>query len=79
LLARDTLTGLVKVRFDNQLLKSNKALLEFVDQVTQDDLLPIHLPDKVKRTVIAKLWCLQHPRGLLARPSLPGSPERVAL
>jgi hypothetical protein len=39
LTARDTLTGLAKARFDNQLLKTNKALLEFADQVAQDDLL----------------------------------------
>ena len=52
--ARDTLTGLAKVRFDNQLLKTNKALLEFADQVAQDDVLPTHLPDKVKKPKWAK-------------------------
>jgi hypothetical protein len=31
LTARDTLTGLTKARFDNQLFKTNKALLEFAD------------------------------------------------
>jgi hypothetical protein len=36
LTARDTLTGLTKARFDNQLLKTNKPLLEFADQVAQD-------------------------------------------
>jgi hypothetical protein len=52
--ARDTLTGLVKARFDNHLLKTNKALLEFADQVAQDDLLPTRLPDKVKKPKWAK-------------------------
>jgi hypothetical protein len=54
LTARDTLTGLAKARFDNQLLKTNKALLEFADQVAQDDLLPTRLPDKVKKPKWAK-------------------------
>jgi hypothetical protein len=36
LTARDTLTGLAKARLDNQLLKTNKTLLEFADQVAQD-------------------------------------------
>jgi hypothetical protein len=54
LTARDTLTGLTKARFDNQLLKTNKALLEFTDQVAQDDLLPTRLPDKVKKPKWAK-------------------------
>ena len=51
---RDTLTGLVKARFDNQLFKTNKALLEFADQVAQDDLLPTRLPDRVKKPKWAK-------------------------
>ena len=54
LTARDALTGLAKARFDNQLLKTNKALLEFADQVAQDDLLPIRLPDRVKKPKWAK-------------------------
>jgi hypothetical protein len=49
LTARDALTGLAKAKFDNQLLKTNKALLEFADQVAQDDLLPTRLPDRVKK------------------------------
>src|SRR5271170_5772464 len=44
LTARDTLTSLAKARFDNQLFKTNKTLLEFADQVVQDDLLPTRLP-----------------------------------
>jgi hypothetical protein len=54
LTARDTLTGLAKTRFDNQLLKTNKALLEFAEQIAQDDLLPTHLLDKVKKPKWAK-------------------------
>jgi hypothetical protein len=54
LTARDTLTGLAKARFDSQLLKTNKALLEFADQVAQDDLLPTRLPDMVKKPKWAK-------------------------
>jgi hypothetical protein len=49
LTARDTLTGLARARFGNQLFKTNRALLEFADQVAQDDLPPTHLPDKVKK------------------------------
>src|SRR3954453_16592117 len=54
LTVRDTLTGLAKARFDNQLFKTNKALLEFAGQVAQDDLLPTRLPDKVKKPKWAK-------------------------
>src|SRR5436305_6481 len=52
--ARDTLTGLAKARFDNQLLKTNKELLAFPDQVAQDDVLPIPQPDKVNKYKWAK-------------------------
>ena len=52
--ARDGLTGLAKARFDNQLIKTNKALLEFAGQVAKDNLLPTHLPDKVKKPKWAK-------------------------
>jgi hypothetical protein len=54
LTAREGFTGLAKARFDNQLLKTNKALLEFADKVAQDDLLPTRLPDKVKKPKWAK-------------------------
>jgi MULE transposase domain len=54
LTARDGLTGLAKTRFDSQLIKTNKALLEFAGQVAQDDLLPTRLPDKVKKSKWAK-------------------------
>ena len=50
----DTLTGLTEARFDNQLLKTNKALLEFADQVAQDNLLFTRLPDKIKKPKWAK-------------------------
>jgi hypothetical protein len=52
--ARDTLTGLAKARFDNHLLKTNKALLEYADQVAQHDLLPTRLSDKAKKPKWAK-------------------------
>ena len=41
------LTELVKVRFKSQLVKMNKTLINYVDQLTQDDLLLLRLPDKV--------------------------------
>jgi hypothetical protein len=47
LTARDSLSGLIKARFDNQLVKTNKALIEFAEQVIKDDLLSTRLPDKV--------------------------------
>jgi hypothetical protein len=54
LTARDGLTGLARARFDNQLVKTNKALLGFAGQVAQDDLLPTRLPDKVNKPKWAK-------------------------
>jgi hypothetical protein len=45
---------LTKARFDGQLIKINKALLDFARQVTEDDLLPTRLPDKVKKPKWAK-------------------------
>jgi hypothetical protein len=51
---RDTLTGLAGARFDNQLFKANKPLLEFADQVAQNDLLPTCLLDNVKKPEWAK-------------------------
>jgi hypothetical protein len=52
--ARDNLTGLAKARFDSQLIKTNKALLQFAGQITNDDLLLTRLPDKVKKPKWAK-------------------------
>jgi hypothetical protein len=49
--ARDDLTGLAKARFDAQLVKTSKALLEFA----KDDLLPTRLSDKVQKPKWAKL------------------------
>src|SRR5438876_12006325 len=46
--------NLVKARFDNQLIKTNKALLDFAGQVAEDDLLPTRLPDKIKKPKWAK-------------------------
>jgi hypothetical protein len=47
--ARDGLIGFAKARFDSQLLKTNEALLDFAEQVAEDDLLPTRLLDKVKK------------------------------
>jgi hypothetical protein len=33
---REGLTGLTKARFENQLIKTNKALLDFAEQVAED-------------------------------------------
>ena len=46
--------SLAKARFDNQLIKTNKALLNFAEQVTEDDLLLTRLPNKVKKPKRAK-------------------------
>jgi hypothetical protein len=48
--AQDTLTELAKVHFEVQLVKTNRALLDFAEQVAQNDLLPTRLPDKVKKS-----------------------------
>ena len=45
---------MAKARFDNQLIKTNKALLDFAEQVAEDDLLPTRLPDKIKKPKWAK-------------------------
>jgi hypothetical protein len=47
-------TGLAKARFDNQLFKANKALLESGDRVTKHNLLSTRLPEKVKKPKWAK-------------------------
>jgi hypothetical protein len=52
--AREGLTGLAKARFEEQLMKTNKALLSFAQQVTDEDLLPTRLPDKVQKPKWAK-------------------------
>jgi hypothetical protein len=38
-----------KAGFDNQLFKTSKALPEFAARLRWDDLLPTHLPDKIKK------------------------------
>jgi len=48
------LTGLAKVRFDSQLVKTNRALISYAGQLAQDNLLPIHLPDKIQKPKWAK-------------------------
>jgi hypothetical protein len=52
--AQETLTGLGKARFVVQLVKTNRALLSFAEQVTHDYLPPARLPDKVKQPKWAK-------------------------
>jgi hypothetical protein len=48
-LAGDNLTGLAKTRFESQLVKTNRALINYADQLAQDDLLPTRLPDKIQK------------------------------
>ena len=48
-LAGDNLTGLAKARFESQLVKTNKALVNYAGQLAQDDLLPTHLPEKIQK------------------------------
>jgi hypothetical protein len=69
LTAKDALTGLAKARFDNQLLKTNKALLEFADQVAQDGLLPTRLSN-VKKPKWVKL---RKPHGKASARSFTGA------
>ena len=48
-LAGDNLTGLAKVRFESQLVKTNRALVDYAGQLAQDDLLPTRLPEKIQK------------------------------
>ena len=43
------MTGLAKVRFDSQLVKTNRALVNYAGQLAQDHLLPTRLPDKAQK------------------------------
>ena len=52
--AREGLTRLAKARFEEQLMKTNKALLNFAQQVADEDLLPTCLPDKIQKPKWAK-------------------------
>ena len=46
--------GLAKARFESQLVKTNRALVNYAGQLAQDDLLPTRLPDKVQKPKWAK-------------------------
>ena len=48
-IAGDKLTGLAKVRFESQLVKTNRALVDCAGPLAQDDLLPTRLPDKAQK------------------------------
>ena len=47
---KEGLTRLAKAHFKEQLIKINKTLLSFAQQVTDKDLLPIYLPNKIKKS-----------------------------
>jgi hypothetical protein len=53
-IAGDKLTGLAKTRFESQLVKTNRALVDYAGQLARDDLLPTRLPDKVQKPKWAK-------------------------
>jgi hypothetical protein len=55
LTARESLTGLAKVRLGIQLIKPNKALLDFSEQIAEDDLLLTRLPHKVNGQTLERL------------------------
>jgi hypothetical protein len=46
---REGLTGLAKARFEEQLVKTNRALLGFAEQIMNEDLLTTRLPDKIQK------------------------------
>jgi hypothetical protein len=48
--AEEQLIGLAKARYEAQVIKTNRALVEFAGMVVQDDLLPTRLPDKIKKS-----------------------------
>ena len=47
--AGDNLTGLAKARFESQLVRTNRALINYAGQLAQDDLLPTRLPEKIQK------------------------------
>jgi len=49
-MASSGLTGLAKARWESQLIKTNRALVDYAGQLAQDDLLSTRLPDKVQKT-----------------------------
>lgn len=53
-IAGDGLTGLAKARFESQLVRTNRALVDYAGQLAQDDLLPTRLPDKIQKPKWAK-------------------------
>jgi hypothetical protein len=48
-LVGDNLTDLAKARFESQLIKTNRALVDYAGQLTQNDLLPTRLPEKIQK------------------------------
>jgi hypothetical protein len=48
-MAGSGLTGLVKARWESQLIKTNRALADYAGQLAQDDLLLTRLPDKIQK------------------------------
>jgi ribosomal 50S subunit-recycling heat shock protein len=48
-LAGDNLKGLAKARFESQLVKTNRALVNYAAQLAEDDLLPTRLPEKIQK------------------------------
>jgi hypothetical protein len=51
---REGFTGLAKAHFEEQLVKTNRALLGFAEQIIDEDLLPTRLPDKIQKPKWAK-------------------------
>ena len=47
--AREVFISLAKARFEEQLVKINRALLGFAEQIMDEDLLPKWLPDKIRK------------------------------
>ena len=43
----DNLIGFTKIRYKNQLIKTNKALINYVSQLIQNNLLSTCLPEKI--------------------------------
>lgn len=52
--AREGFTGLAKACFEEQLIKINKALLSFAEQIKDEDLLLKQLSDKIQKPKWAK-------------------------
>jgi hypothetical protein len=52
--AQEGFTGLARARFEEQLVKTNRALLGYAEQIRDEDLLPTRLPDKIQKPKWAK-------------------------